>query len=207
MADEIVFQRMKQRRDYAANWAATNDVLLEGEIGIELDTGCFKIGDESTPWLDLPYAGFGFVEFDGRIEGSMPRWDDTAKTWKMLNTDLRTGVVGAVFNGGTGDIALDSECEVYVPYAFTILEWRVICDDVPAILNVDIRVCPFATYPPELADSITGGAPINVITQKASDATMTGWTKTFPAQSTVRFVVQGASHVKRATIQLVVRKD
>ena len=44
------------RRDTAANWTSTNPTLAQGEVGIELSTGKFKIGDGSTAWNSLGYA-------------------------------------------------------------------------------------------------------------------------------------------------------
>lgn len=45
--------RMQQRRGTAAEWAAANPVLADGELGYERDTKIIKIGDGVTPWLDL----------------------------------------------------------------------------------------------------------------------------------------------------------
>jgi hypothetical protein len=42
------------RRGTAASWASANPVLAEGELGVVLDTGRYKIGDGVTPWLSLP---------------------------------------------------------------------------------------------------------------------------------------------------------
>jgi hypothetical protein len=47
--------RFSLRNDLAANWAAKNPILLDGEPGVERVTNRFKIGDGATPWLDLPY--------------------------------------------------------------------------------------------------------------------------------------------------------
>jgi len=41
------------RRDTAANW--TSQVLFDGEIGYETDTGNFKVGDGVTAWSALAY--------------------------------------------------------------------------------------------------------------------------------------------------------
>jgi hypothetical protein len=50
----------KQRRDTAANWTSANPTLLAGEIGIESDTGYWKVGDGSTVWNSLAYlSGLG----------------------------------------------------------------------------------------------------------------------------------------------------
>lgn len=45
------------RRDTAANWTSGDPTLSAGEPGFETDTGRFKIGDGSTAWTSLPYAG------------------------------------------------------------------------------------------------------------------------------------------------------
>ena len=49
------------RNDTKANWDAVADEvkLLSGEIGIEKDTGLFKIGNGTDLWKDLPYANEG----------------------------------------------------------------------------------------------------------------------------------------------------
>lgn len=49
-------QRIKLRRDTAANWTAANPVLLAGEIGYETDTKQVKIGNGSSVWSALEYA-------------------------------------------------------------------------------------------------------------------------------------------------------
>jgi hypothetical protein len=45
------------RRDTSANWNSKNVLLASGELGIELDTQQFKIGDGRTRWANLPYGG------------------------------------------------------------------------------------------------------------------------------------------------------
>jgi hypothetical protein len=45
------------RRDSAINWSSKNTLLASGELGIELDTQQFKIGDGHTRWISLPYGG------------------------------------------------------------------------------------------------------------------------------------------------------
>lgn len=53
MAEIIRFQL---RRDSAANWAAANPVLADGEPGIEKDTRRQKIGDGVSTWNELGYS-------------------------------------------------------------------------------------------------------------------------------------------------------
>lgn len=48
--------RIQLRRDTASNWTSTNPVLAAGEIGVETNTGKFKIGDGTTAWSSLSVA-------------------------------------------------------------------------------------------------------------------------------------------------------
>lgn len=50
--------KMQQRRATAAEWAAANPILADGEIGFERDTKVIKVGDGVTRWnsLGMPNA-------------------------------------------------------------------------------------------------------------------------------------------------------
>jgi len=43
------------RRGTAAEWTASNPILLEGEVGVETDSKKLKVGDGLTVWASLPY--------------------------------------------------------------------------------------------------------------------------------------------------------
>lgn len=68
MADQHIQARLVARNDTAEHWTAQNPVLLQGEMGVETDTGKFKFGDGSAPWNDLSYVlesgsgGLGFKD-------------------------------------------------------------------------------------------------------------------------------------------------
>ena len=47
--------RLQLRRGGAQEWANANPTLAQGELGIELDTGRFKIGDGVSAWNTLRY--------------------------------------------------------------------------------------------------------------------------------------------------------
>ncbi len=49
--------QLQFRRDTSTNWTSANPVLASGEMGIELDTRRFKIGDGCLSWNNLPYGG------------------------------------------------------------------------------------------------------------------------------------------------------
>jgi len=47
--------QLQWRRDLAANWIATDPILAQGEIGLEIDTDRIKIGNGVDVWSLLPY--------------------------------------------------------------------------------------------------------------------------------------------------------
>jgi microcystin-dependent protein len=59
--------KLQIRRGLAADWAnpSNNPVLLAGEIGLETDTGNFKIGDGTLVWNSLPYARAAYAQISG----------------------------------------------------------------------------------------------------------------------------------------------
>jgi hypothetical protein len=55
----VVFAKIQMRRGTAAEWAAANPVLAQGELAFETDTGLTKIGDGATAYASLPaYATY-----------------------------------------------------------------------------------------------------------------------------------------------------
>jgi len=47
--------RQQQRRGTASQWTSANPILAAAEIGFEIDTNKFKIGDGTNRWADLVY--------------------------------------------------------------------------------------------------------------------------------------------------------
>jgi Major tropism determinant N-terminal domain len=79
--------KIQLRRDYAANWQATNPTLSLGEPGVELDTHAMKVGDGITAWNDLAYVQTSgdtetltenvFVKLNGMDNNIDPDWAGT----------------------------------------------------------------------------------------------------------------------------------
>ena len=47
--------QIQLRRGISTLWTSTNPTLAEGELGLETDTGKFKVGNGSTAWITLLY--------------------------------------------------------------------------------------------------------------------------------------------------------
>ena len=99
MAKKVIQAQMQQRRDTAANWAASNPVLLEGELGIVTDDpNLYKIGDGVTAWNDLKLRGFDgtLVQTTGDSENAA--MSQKAVTSKLTELESRVGSDGANYD-------------------------------------------------------------------------------------------------------------
>jgi len=60
------YVQLQFRRDTAENWISNNPVLASGELGLEINTELFKIGNGTTVWVSLPYGGLrGYMGYTG----------------------------------------------------------------------------------------------------------------------------------------------
>lgn len=167
--------RVQVRRKTAAAWAASNEVLLNGEWGLETDTGRVKLGDGVTGYNALPYKG----ETPG------------------------IGTLTATFDAGDNDIDVGAYCDVYVPYGFKATRATLLSGSVGSI-TVDVRASPLATFPPSAGASICGGNPPSLTgADKSQDSPLAGWSTTAGAV-VVRFVVTACAGVRRASLLIEV---
>lgn len=61
--------RVQYRRDTKARWAEVNPVLMEGEVGLEIDTKNIKMGDGVHAWNELEY-GIGIENITSELGDS-----------------------------------------------------------------------------------------------------------------------------------------
>ena len=101
---------IQSRRDTAANWAAENPILAQGEKGYETDSisteeAKYKIGDGVTSWLVLPYQISGKVKSVNGEEGIvvLDTSDIADTTDKRYVTDAEKVVISNTSNTNTGD--------------------------------------------------------------------------------------------------------
>jgi hypothetical protein len=86
------------RRDTLANWASTNPLLADGEIGWEKDTGKIKVGNGSSNWNSLPYLTYPLYGTTASASGPV-----TVTTALNRQTYVATGVVEYILP--TGDLS------------------------------------------------------------------------------------------------------
>lgn len=117
------------------------------------------------------------LNITGQTSGDLIQFNGT--NWVRL-ADTTTGGVGASFDNGTSNIIAGTKTWVYMPYSCTITGWTILIDRAPTTYNcvVDIWKDAYASYPPTVADKISGSespacAPGAV---KAQDLSLTTWT-------------------------------
>jgi hypothetical protein len=80
----------EQRRGTAAQWSLANPILLDGEFGVEKDTGRIKVGDGVNRWNALPVAlRSDYLPILGKAADS-EKLDGHDSTEFLLNTDAAT---------------------------------------------------------------------------------------------------------------------
>jgi len=72
--------RIQLRRGLSTDWTSANPILSYGEVGIEIDTKRFRIGDGTTAWNDLSY----FQDSETLLGDVSPSFDTLEKIAEAL---------------------------------------------------------------------------------------------------------------------------
>lgn len=116
MAQKTLATRIILRNDTSANWTAIDPTLLKGEIGLETDTGRYKIGNGVDSWSLTPY----FVNLGVSDKSSLDTLitmlndDDFGKVddVKVNNTSV---VTDKVANISIGTLTVSEDAQTFVP--------------------------------------------------------------------------------------------
>jgi hypothetical protein len=105
------------RRYTSVQWLSFNPVLEPEEVGLELDTSRFKVGDGATRWASLPYGvpgGGGTSVQDSRINiyAGSPAGDSPITGFSV---DVLEGTDLAL-NGDTGTVDISTNGLYYVQW-------------------------------------------------------------------------------------------
>lgn len=101
MATQIQF-----RRDTAANWTAANPTLAVGEMGVETNTGQFKVGNGSTAWNSLPYGGIQGTTGTSGTQGTTGAQGTQGQSTLTINA--QTGTTYTLASGDVGNLVTAS---------------------------------------------------------------------------------------------------
>lgn len=156
---EFRFQRGSRNR-----WAELDPVLGEGEPGVEIDTGLFKVGDGHTTWSDLeyfltePYVS-GIVEVIIAETGGIlvdPRIGDLGEL-TTTSQDLLVNAINEVY------AKVDSAETFYLPFGrpgtlSTFIGPRVYFPDDVEFLGATITVTTAPTGSPAIFEILKNGS-------------------------------------------------
>ena len=115
MAEKIVKARLQNAYDTAANWKSNNPVLKAGELGIESDTGLHKVGDGTSTWTQLDYAGTDTAAVGALIEAA----EDNMYALTPSGDEEDTAVLATVGSPKKGDIAVIKRVIADDKYSYT----------------------------------------------------------------------------------------
>jgi hypothetical protein len=118
----LIEARIEHRHGTATEWTTENPVLAIGEIGVESDTGRWKLGDGTTAWGTLLYEDTTAKIFDattfgrslltagnasaGRLALAMDQVDNTSDVNKPVSTAQQTAIDAAVGVGRSAAMAI-----------------------------------------------------------------------------------------------------
>lgn len=123
--NKMTVEHVQLKRGNSASWTSKNPTLLRGEIGLEMDTKKFKVGDGTTAWNDLDY----WVDITEVVEHLQLK-HNTASNWSTTNPTLKNGEIGLEmdtkkFKVGDGTTAWNSLpywCDTADPADVTIID-------------------------------------------------------------------------------------
>ena len=125
MAEKIVNARLQNPYDTAENWKTNNPVLKAGELGIESDTGLHKVGDGTSTWTQLDYAGTDKAAVGALIEAA----EDNMYALTPSGDEEDTAVLTTVGSPKKGDIAvikrvIAADKHSYTAYVYDGTKWE-----------------------------------------------------------------------------------
>lgn len=119
-----------------------------------------------------------------------------------LSAAAKTKTITVTIGDGVNVPAVDTKCDVVVPFAATVSKATLLADASGSAV-VNIWKDTYANYPPTVADKITASAPPTLSgAAKSQDSTLTGWTTGITAGDTLRFNLDSVATCKRLTLCL-----
>ena len=106
MATKTLNTKIIIRNDTAEVWKTKNSILSKGEFGVENDTNKFKIGDGSTAWNDLAYAGADQAAIENIIA------QNRDNLYKYTRTDASQSDSDAIAAALGGNVAVQGDIVV-----------------------------------------------------------------------------------------------
>lgn len=123
---------------------------------------------------------------------------------KLEHRIVAPKVMPVVFDGIGAPLTTGIKGDVAVHFDGLITRWRLLADEL-GDLQVDVWKTTYASFPPTVADSITGSdVPVLTSAQKNESTALTGWDVELNDGDTLRFNIDAADTITRATLLLTI---
>jgi hypothetical protein len=156
-----------------------------------------NLGSTTTVKLRAKHSGGAAGDFTVKANSKLVAWQAGQSPDTTFN-------IAFLIDGGSSAITAGVKGDLQIPFAATITSWTILCDQSGSIV-IDIWKDAYANYPPVVGDSITASAkPTVTSATKATSSTLTGWTTSIAAGDTLRFNVDSATTVVRATLLVTI---
>jgi hypothetical protein len=110
------------------------------------------------------------------------------------------------FHGGGFALEANAQAWLRVPFDCEILSWTATAQPSGSVV-VDLWRDAYGAFPPTNADSITASAPVTISSAvKATDSTLTGWTKEITAFDYLMANIDSVTSVEDLLIEIQVKK-
>jgi hypothetical protein len=114
--------------------------------------------------------------------------------------------INYIFDGGGEEIITGLKGSIAVPFPCVIQSWTLVAEPTGSI-EIDIWKTSLGDYPPDVGDSITGGAkPAIVAGQTASSSSLGTWDTAIAEGDVISFNVDSVSSVALASISIKVTR-
>lgn len=151
-------------------------------------------------------TGLTANQFVATPNGSTGTADLRAIVVADLPTSVQSGQLMCDISGNGSAITTGIVADLVIPYNCTITSWTLLADQSGSIV-VDVWNQTYASYPPTVTQKITASLPPTISSAvKGQSSTLTGWTTSLTAGTTLRFNVNSASTVQRVQLALTVTK-
>lgn len=162
MATKTLNTKIIMRNDTAENWTTKNPTLSKGEFGVENDTNKFKIGDGSTAWKELAYAGADETVIKSIINENRDACSYVDLTAGQEDAD-GLATITAPKQGDTAIVrrAIDDKHKSYTAYVYNGTAWSAMDGNYNAnnvYLDDDIKMAGNYTQVGNLTKSQNGTA-------------------------------------------------
>jgi hypothetical protein len=142
------------------------------------------------------------------------------KSWTVYNNigeikitgesgaNIKIGSVGFGLDNNGSVLTIGTKAYVTIPFSGTIVSWVLFADQIGSV-QVDVWKAPYASYPPTVANTITGtDQPKLVSVIKNQNLSLGAWTNTVVnAGDIFAFNIDSVSTITRLTVQLKIIKD